>query len=312
MAYCDVYYSNNYNTFDEWLELVIKDQTSVQPFARIPYGEWAQDYINNIESKSIEQVKELLRCLLGPINRKLDILNYQAYKFMKDSNVSEYNEIANSTYHNEMYSRIEKGQTAWEGLTWILELLPSSPYNAIKALESYLLAQDDLPDDRIVGIEQCIDIIMAKFIYSQNPLKKLTDLLKPVEFEWLIEGLYQAMGYTTEWTPAVHDGGKDIIATIARTDGIERVYVECKLYTTKLKIETVRALNGVIMDDKINRGVIFCTGYVSKNIKNMYKTIQIWTYEEINILLNAHLGSDWSDRLTSLIEDKRCKHRKRK
>lgn len=245
-----------------------------------------------------------------PINRELDISKYETYKFLKNSNISDNVEMANRIYQNEMYKRIERGQDAWEGLTWVLELLPSSPYNAIKALESYLFAQHNLPDDRITGIEQCEEIIFEKFIYFENPLEKLTSL-KFFEFEWLIEQLYKDMGYETEWTPSTRDGGKDIIATIKRTDGIEQVYVECKLYkTTKLKVEAVRAFIQVLTDNKVNRGVIFCTGYVNDKIRNMDKRIQIWSYEDINVLLNAHLGSDWVDRLGLLIENKRRKHKK--
>ena len=310
MSYNEIYYTDNYSTFDEWLGIVKNNEEIVYPFARIPYDEWVQDYIDNIKNKSVEEVKDLLRCLLVPINRKLDISYYESYKFMKNSSISEHVEIANKMYKNEMYKRIERGQDAWEGLTWVLELLPSSPYKAIRALQGYLLAQHNLPDDRITGIEQCAEIIMAKFIYFENQLEKLTSL-KFVEFEWLIEQLYERMGYQTEWTQSTRDGGKDIIATITRADGIERVYVECKLYkTTKLKVETVRAFIYVLEENKINRGVIFCTGYVSDKIKNMDKRIQIWTYEDINVLLNAHLGSDWADRLGILIENKRRKYKK--
>jgi restriction system protein len=89
------------------------------------------------------------------------------------------------------------------------------------------------------------------------------------------------------------------------------VKYECKLYkTTKLKLETVRAFRDVMMGNKVNRGVIFCTGYVNENIKKLDKRIQIWSYEDINVLLNAHLGSDWVDRLDILIEIKRRKYRK--
>lgn len=99
---------------------------------------------------------------------------------------------------------------------------------------------------------------------------------------------YERMGYQIEWTQPTRDGGKDIIATINRTDGIERVYVECKLYkTTKLKVETVRAFIYVLEENKINRGVIFCAGYVSDKIKIIDKRRQIWTYEDINVLLNG-------------------------
>jgi restriction system protein len=274
--------------------------------------EWLQEYIEDIHSRTVKEVKNLLRCLLVPINRKLDISNYETFVFMKQSKDTQFVEMANEMSENECYYRIENGQDAWEGLTWVLELLPSRPYKAIKALETYLLAQSNLPDDRVFGIEQCAEIIMAKFIDFENPLEKLTNL-KPIEFEWLIDELYESMGYETTWTPSTRDGGKDIIARIKRTDGNEIVYVECKLYkTTKLKIEVVRNLGYVMFENKVNRGVIFCTGYVNENIKKLDNRIQIWSYEEIKVLLNAHLGSEWVNRLDILLDNKRRKYKKLK
>lgn len=301
----EMFYSENFSSFNEWLKLVLEGEESVYPFCRIPYEEWTEEYIEDINNKSVQEVKNLLRALLVPINRPLDTSNYESYVAMSNSNIDEYVVRANEVLEYEVYKRIESGQDAWEGLTWVLELLPSSPYNAIKALESYLYAQPNLPDERIIGIGQCSEIIMAKFIHFENPLEKLTQL-KPVEFEWLIEYLYESLGYETVWTSATRDGGKDIIANIIRPDGNENVYVECKLYkTTKLKIENIRAFGYVLMKNEVNRGVIFCTGYVNDNLKKEDKRIQVWSYEDINILLNAHLGSDWVERLDILIENKR-------
>lgn len=59
---------------------------------------------------------------------------------------------------------------------------------------------------------------------------------------------------------------------------------------------------------RYNRGVIFCTGYVSKNLKEIDKRIKIWTYEEIVILLNAHLGSEWVKDLDLIIKTKKEEH----
>jgi len=298
---------DNYQSFDEWFDLVNNGER-VYPQIRIPYNEWLKEYIANIENKSFEEVKNLLRCLLRPINRQTDIDSYKGYLLYRDSDDIEFNKMAESMYMNEKYKRIEVGDDAWEGITWILELLPYSPYQAVIALEGYSSAQDNLPDDRIIGIRQCIDIIYAKFIYIEKPIRALLNL-KPVEFEWLIEELYHRMGYETKWTPSTRDGGKDIIASIKRTDGDENVYIECKLYsTTKLTKNYVKAFIQTVTDDKINRGVIFCTGYASKPLKEIDKRIQIITFENICVLLNAHLGSDWEERLDRIIEIKRNKY----
>lgn len=309
MEFNENYYTKNFGKFDDWLYLVLTDQ-KVYPHLRIPYDTWLNDYISGIKNRSIDEVKDLLRCLLGPINRKLDVTDYDDYLRLKNSADDEQQKLSKQLYFNEKYKRIEKGYDAWEGITWILELLPYSPFQAITSLEGYLYAQNGLPDDRIIGICQCVEIIYSKFIYLSMEYKSLLNL-KPVEFEWLIEELYQGMGYETKWTPATRDGGKDIIASIKRTDGIEYVYVECKLYkTSELTNNYVKAFAYTVNDDKINRGVIFCTGYVNNELHGIDKRISIIRFENICFLLNAHLGSDWEERLDILIDNKRRQYQK--
>ena len=152
-------------------------------------------------------------------------------------------------------------------------------------------------DHRISGISDCIDIIEAKFINQTSGKEKIVYTLKPRNFEILIEKLYKAMEYDTTLTPTTRDGGKDIIATIKRKDGVEKLYVECKLYkTTKLKPVHVNALTGVVIRDCATRGVIFCTGDVSDEIKKIDPRISIITMKEIILLLNMHLGSNWDEQ----------------
>lgn len=303
------YYTDNFDTFDEWFELILNEE-KVYPQFRIPFEEWFQNYLASVGNKSIDEVKTLLRCLLVPINRKLDLSEYESYLYLKNSEDTKAQERAKNLYFNEQYKRMEAGYYAWEGITWILELLPYSPYQAVVALEGYAYSQDGLPDDRIIGLQQCINIINSRFIYLEKPNRNLFKL-KPVEFEWLIEELYSKMGYDTKWTPATRDGGKDVIASIIRPDGIEHVYVECKLYnTTELNNLHVKSFAYTVNNDKINRGVIFCTGYANKALKGIDKRITILTYENICVLLNSHLGSDWDERLDNIVDLKRKKYNK--
>lgn len=303
-------YTDNYNTFDEWLELVNSRQ-GVSPYFKIPYSEWVNDYLKEVHQKTNEEVKDLLRCLLAPINRNMDNKMYETYKSLKimnesiESNNKEKEMLAfycSSFEKNESIRRVEKGHYAWEGLTWILELLPDRPYKAIEVLKDYWSAElNIMPDDRIIGVEQCIEIILWKFINYEVPAKKLLEL-KPREFEILIEQLYKSMGYKTILTKETRDGGKDIIAEIDRYDGREEVYIECKLYkTSKLNNTMVNSFCNILSNNKANRGMIFCTGYVSEKLKKIDKRIQILTYEEIIFLLNAHLGSNWLENLPYIV-----------
>ncbi|MCC5909414.1 MAG: restriction endonuclease [Clostridiaceae bacterium] len=314
MELLENYYTDNYGNFDEWFDLIKQDE-DVYPRFRIPYEEWLEEYTDTIDNKTEDEVKELLRHLLFPFTRGIDKLNYDSF-YNYSKNVDKINDSIRAYSENlkkvEMYRRIQNCQEAWEGLTWVLQLLPFQPYKAIKSLNLYLESEVGyMPDDRIIGIKQSIAIIEAKFIYTNIGLENHILQLKPIEFEWLIEILYKDIGYETMLTPATRDGGKDIIAQIDREDGKEKVYVECKLYkTTRLTNEAVRAFGFSVFKGNVSRGILFCTGYVNKKLREIDSRIQIWSLEEIILLLNAHIGSDWHKRLELLIENQRRKYQR--
>jgi restriction system protein len=187
MEFLEYLYTNNYKNLDEWIQLIKKGE-NVYPRFRIPYQDWLDTYLENIADIDEEEVITLLRLLLQPFTRVIDIANYKAfYKASKDTNNLENKNkemlrIYDSRLKCEKYKRIENGQEAWEGLTWVLQFLPFGPFKAIKALSSYLEAEVCfLPDDRIIGVEQCIDIIEAKYINNSIGLEKYILNLKPRE-----------------------------------------------------------------------------------------------------------------------------------
>ncbi|MDY3359499.1 MAG: restriction endonuclease [Clostridium celatum] len=312
-----MHFAEDMDTFEEWYEY-LRQGRGVYPKNMILYEDWKEGYINSIQSRSDLEVKELLRYLLSPYTRKLDVDNYEILKNMKilqteeKNHNNEFREITERTLNLELYYRIGAGQQAWEGLTWVLQLLPHHPQKAIEAIGIYLDSEIGvIPDERIIGLNQCIEIIEEKYIRGKVSKDALIDL-EPREFEYLIELLYQELGYSTVLTPATRDGGKDVIARIERPDGKEEVYVECKLYwKTKLSLDSVQKLGYVMNKNNATRGVIFCTGYVNKKIREEDKRIQIWTLEDINFLLNAYLGADWTKRLQILLDNQRRKYEKK-
>lgn len=311
-----MYFAEEMDTFDEWYNCLKKGK-EVYPRIMIPFEEWKNEYINNIKNKSDEEVKTLLRYLLVPYTREIDVENHRLFidmlgKLDENSNKDLIHSI-NQIMSLEVQQRIKGGYQAWEGLTWVIRMLPYHPYKATKAIQMYLDAElKDMPDERIIGLNQCIEIIEKKYIYGDLGKEVLYDL-KSRDFEYLIELLYQGMGYTTILTPATRDGGKDVIAKIEREDGIEEVYVECKLYErSELTNNHVKILRDTINENKATRGVIFCTGRINRNLKDMDKRIQVWDLEEINFLFNAHLGADWVKRLHHLLNVQRMKYENKK
>jgi restriction system protein len=224
--------------FDLWLEKLFSYDYLTE---HIPGMEAHQFLLDNIVEYSDETVLNILRCLLHSYYRPLDESNAMQYK--DTQYVKWCKERGIHLDKTEYYHRLINEYEAWEGLTWIVQLIRTSPMEAIKALSLYRSAECAMmPDYRIIGIGQCIDIIEVKFI-KNGTNKEVTLLnLQPREFEILIFKLYCSMGYDSILTPATRDGGKDVVAEKDNGDGGEKLYIECKRYkTTALKPETVNA-----------------------------------------------------------------------
>ncbi len=113
------------------------------------------------------------------------------------------------------------------------------------------------------------------------------------KFEELVAQIFKAAGYEVELTPAVKDGGYDMIAI--RHDkfiGANKYLIECKRYApnNRVGVGVVRGLYGVVSSNNINatKGIITTTStYTRKAIEfaemnkhritlNEFKDLQNW------------------------------------
>lgn len=106
-----------------------------------------------------------------------------------------------------------------------------------------------------------------------NDLAKDNDLIYDItsrEFEEVVERLFQDEGFETVPTPAVGDGGKDIIATKTIMGQPVVFYVECKRYEKKnnVGVNIVRSLYGVQVAGQINKSILVTTGHVTSGIRD--------------------------------------------
>lgn len=202
-------YTDNYNSLEEWIALRKENKEFVYPQFYIPYNEWLEDYIENINRKADEDVRTLLRILLQPFTLGLDSNDLEAYIAFtsdvtnKENNPDLYEMISNQIKYNEKLHRVNNGQEAWEGLTWIIALLDSSPLKALNALGTYFDAECMyMPDIRINGICDAMSIIEAKYIQNASDKSKYIFSLTSRDFEILIAVLYKKMGYKVTLTKA--------------------------------------------------------------------------------------------------------------
>lgn len=288
----------NKKTFDLWLKELFQYEYLTEC---IPNSEMHGFLLKNIQNYSDETVLNILRCLLHSYWRPMD--RNMAEQYRNPEILKWFTEHKIQYNKSEYYHRLINDYEAWEGLTWIVQLVRFSPMDAIKALSLYMHAEcQTMPDFRIMGIGQCIDIIEEKFIRNFTNKEKVLLSLHPRKFEKLIYELYCAMDYNSELTPYTKDGGKDIIATKDSGHGNEVLYIECKRYkTTALKPEIVNAFFGVVMKNQsVSRGIIFTTVKVSSQLKDLLPRITVLEINEVILLLNSYLGYNWDERIDIL------------
>jgi len=216
---------------------------------------------------------------------------------------------------SEFYRRLQRGQNAYPGIRWVLDLLPNNPRLALAAIEAYLIAHfGHLPDGRIAGLDDAMAVIQARYVGlpANAEEKRLTFFeLSPRDFERLIECLYDAMDYETLLTPPSKDGGRDIVASSDAPGKHERLQVECKLYSDHtVGVERIRLLHSVVMDQKANRGVLVTSSHFTQDARAWAErnAIELISGLELVVLLNQYFGSEWPARVDFLIAMSRLRH----
>ena len=84
--------------------------------------------------------------------------------------------------------------------------------------------------------------------------------LSPYDFETEVGKWYLSQGYDVRVTHASKDGGVDIVLT--KNDMI--TYVQCKHYKSKIGVKECRELGGVMLPNRVKRGVIVTLEGVTK------------------------------------------------
>ncbi|WP_437369491.1 restriction endonuclease [Bacillus inaquosorum] len=158
---------------------------------------------------------------------------------------------------NEFYRRFYETGYAYEGITWILDLLLHfSPKTALEVIEAYQKAHFmTLPDMDMNGLYDAQVLIRARYLRNDYSVDTLLSL-SPREFEYLIAKLYKSLGNDVQLTPSSNDGGKDVVAENQEIGRKARLFIECKRYKKNVDVEKARALVGSITHAKATKGVL--------------------------------------------------------
>ncbi|MEE9553952.1 MAG: restriction endonuclease [candidate division Zixibacteria bacterium] len=109
---------------------------------------------------------------------------------------------------------------------------------------------------------------------ARNP--DLLHSLAPRKFEELVAELLQRQGFETRLTPQTRDGGFDIWAAQKDLLGKHLYLVECKRQSAKrhVGVRIVRALNGVVEEQRASGGIIVTTSRFTKPALQLAETLQ--------------------------------------
>jgi restriction system protein len=306
-------------TLEEWLNLLFQEREAYFIDGCFPTNEQANEYVASINNRSNYEVYSLIKLFLVPSTTSVfDEMKFPDLVAELQKHEDPLNWLANKPYYMRLLVWYEdRNKPVWEGITWVLELLPEHPKKAINVIENYLIAHFwMLPDSFISGLYDAIKVIRAKFIgVSETSGDKVKFLLEldSRQFEHLIKSLYTRMGYKTELTSATRDGGRDVIAIRDMTGQKEKIAIECKLYTHAVGVEIVRSLRGVVAYESFNRGVLFTTHRFSEPAEKLSKSddiIELVSGEQLVVLLNENFGIDWTLNLERIVLNSEDEQRK--
>jgi restriction system protein len=298
-------------TLDEWLQLLFSGDD--REFVDYDFPTLAQrdEYYATIRDRSEREVKQLLRFFLLPsTSLRTDDLAFEWYIASIKQAPEIHKRLSELEYYRRLYwYKATEGRSAppWEGIRWVLDLLPHFPRAALVALDSYILAHaQQLPDGRLDGLSEAADLIRAKFIGVPGGASETAEFLQSLDarqFECLVERLYHEMGFSTYLTPPRRDGGRDIIATAGAIGRREHLLIECKRYRGSVGVAIARALLGIVSDEKATKGVLVTSGHFTPacvELAGRNSRLELIGGGDLILLLNEYLGPRWPTRIERL------------
>lgn len=273
-------------TLEEWLTQIHNPKVNVLPSIAFPTSEMRDEYLKDINIRRDEEVLNLIRrFLIHTGSTRFDYISLHDYSY------------------SEMQLRILRGESAWEGLTWVIDLIRENPGRAIEVLEAYFDTHIQLLDRSYWWhrLHDAIALIRAKWIHTEHPRETILDL-GGRKFEILVAILYKQLGYDVYLTKKSHDGGVDVIAKYEAAGRQHKSLIQCKCVRKKnIDVKDIRELHGVIEDAKISKGIFITTAFSFTPAAIKWAAnnprIELINYSTLIQLLNEYFGIHWMQRI---------------
>lgn len=306
---------------DDWVAIL--EGRTPQPSSEyllitFPNDQIRETYLSTVAERTEEEIRAVLRMFLGSSRtiHDSDQLHLAALRARRQAPEQDPPDTVSDPDFTEYDRRVilhfagEATTPTWEGLTWVIDLLPHFPRQALDAVNAYVLAHAQvLPDLRINGLTDAAELLRARYITKgASTTQALQDLLLSLsyrDFEFLVALLHREMGYDVVVTPAQKDGGKDVIATRAG----EVIYIECKNWHGRVDSDIVAGLTGRVEIDRVTRGIVIGTSGFTEGHASATEIaaatparISLVSGNDLITKLNEYLGSEWHRRIERLLQ----------
>ncbi|SFU30988.1 restriction system protein [Polaromonas sp. YR568] len=281
----------------EWLKIVLtpeEDRKVLTQVCCFPTDELLREFLLNVDLVSDIECRHLLRSLLiGGGTYGFDHRNLPFHIENLPLEKSEY------------LRRLITGERAWEGIHWILDLLPDNPRKALAVMEIFSSNFfNQLSDGFLNGLNDAASIIKTRYIKRDHEPDVLLEL-KPLEFEFLAYELFRAMGYEATHTGKSGDGGIDVRAWKKERGQQEHVFIQCKLVKDKVGVSPLRELFAVVETHRASRGVFITNSEFTKPAIRESglrgHRVELLGFAALDRLLNENFGPEWPARLPALV-----------
>jgi restriction system protein len=299
------------SSLDEWLKL-LREPPADKIFIRnmFPTEAHRTEWLQTAHFRSEEDVKLLLRHFLVSTGSNLQDRHDVEFLVCRLSVENGCDQLREHDRRLLLYARSEGGYPVWEGLGWIIDLLPEHPRMALNVMDAFFQAYyDRLTDNYLSGLFDAQAVVRSRYIesfHTKDPATRVLLGLDWRELEWLCGAAFDHMGFQVVVTPRSNDDGADVFATSQILGQRSRVVIQARKWQDSNPVGKgeVRELLGTVDLHRATKGVLITTGRYESGALEMAKVdprIELIGREEILALLNEHCGADWFTRVDRLI-----------
>jgi restriction system protein len=299
-------------SLDEWISL-LKNPPDGKLFVRnmFPTDRHKEEWLASAYTRSEQDVKMLLRYFLVSMgSNPLDTVRANILVKRLCNKEIDLQNLKEHDFRLLKYLRSKGAFPVWEGIGWVLDLLPNHPRSALDVLDAFFKAYyAHIPDNYLSGLFDAQAVIRNRYIESHHTLDHATRTLLALnwrELEVLCAVVYNHMGYDTLVTVASGDDGVDVFADNSAIGKKERVVIQAKKWKTSNPVgkAEIRELLGTITLHQVTRGVMVTTGTYQSGAHDMAKEdsrLELLDIEKLIKLLNEYCGTDWFLRVDRLL-----------